>query len=114
MAESKEEGKSLLMKLKEEIEKADLKLNNQKTRIMASDPITSWQIDEEKMETVIELFSLGSKVTAHGNCSQEIKRCFPLQRKAMTNLDSIVTSRDITLLTKIHIVKAMVFSHVWM
>ena len=114
MAESKEEGKSLLMKLKEEIEKADLKLNNQKTRIMASDPITSWQIDEETMETVTDFIFWGSNINADDDCSHEIKRHLLLGRKVMTNLDSIVTSRDITLLTKIHIVKAMVFSHVWM
>ena len=105
MAESKE-LKSLLMKVKEENEKADLKLNIQKTKIMASGPITSWQID---METVRNLSFLGSQMTADGDCSHEIKRCLLLGRKAMTNLYSILKSRDITLPTKVHLVKAMVF-----
>ena len=106
MAESKEELKSLLMKVKEENEKADLKLNIQKTKIMASGPITSWQID---METVRNFSFLGSQMTADGDCSHEIKRCLLLGRKAMTNLYSILKSRDITLPTKVHLVKAMVF-----
>ena len=97
--------KSLLLKVKEEREKADLKLNIQKTKIMASGPITSWQIDREKMETVTDFIFLCPKITLDGDCSHEIKR----QRKAMTKLDSILKSRDITLLTKVHIVKAMVF-----
>ena len=109
MAESKEELKSLLMKVKEESEKVDLKLNIQKTKIMASGPITSWQIDGETMETVRDFIFLGSKITADGDCSHEIKRHLLLGRKAMTNLDSILKSRDITLLTKVHPVKAMVF-----
>ena len=109
MAESEEEKKNLLMKVKEESEKAALKLNIQKTKIMASGPITSWQIDRETMETVTDFIFLGSKITADGDCSQEIKRCLLLGRKAMTNLDSILKSRNITLLTKVHIVKAMVF-----
>ena len=101
--------KSLLMKVKEESEKVGLKLNTQKTKIMASGPITSWQIDGETMETVTNFIFLGSKITADGDCSHEIKRHMLLGRKAMTNLDSILKSRDITLLTKVHIVKAMVF-----
>ena len=109
MAESKEELKSLLMKVKEESEKAGLKLNIQKTKIMASSPITSWQIDGETMETVLDFILGGSKITADGDCSHEIKRCLLLGRKAMTNLDSILKSRDITLLTKVRLVKAMVF-----
>ena len=109
MAESEEELKSLLMKVKEESEKAGLKLNIQKTKIMASGPITSWQIDGEKMETVTNFIFLGSKITADGDCSQEIKRCLLLRKKAMTNLDSVLKSRDTTLLTKVSIVKAMVF-----
>ena len=109
MAESKEELKSFLMKVKKEREKADLKLNIQKTKIMASGPITSWQINEETLETVTDLIFLGSKTTADGDCRHEIKRHFLLERKAMTNLDSILKSRDITLSTKIHLVKAMVF-----
>ena len=109
MAESEEELKSLLMKVKEESEKVGLKFNIQKTKIMASGPITSWQIDGETMETVTDLLSLDSKITADGDCSHEIKRCFLLGRKVMTNLDSIVKSRDITLPTKVHLVKAMVF-----
>ena len=109
MAES-EELKSLLMKVKEESEKVGLKLNIQKTKIMASSPITSWQIEEETMETLRDFISLGSKITANGDCSHEIKRCLLLGRKAMTNLNSILKSRDITSLTKVHLVKAMVFS----
>ena len=108
MAESEEELKSLLMKVKES-EKAGLKLNIQKTKVMASGPITSWQIDGETMETETDFISLGFKITAYGNCIREIKRCLFLGRKAMTNLDSILKSRDITLLTKFCIVKAMVF-----
>ena len=109
MAESKEELKSLLMKMKEESEKAGLKLNTQNTKIMASSPITSWQIDGETMETVTDFIFLGSKITADGDCSQEIKRNLLLGRKAMTNLGSILKSRDITLPTKVHIVKALFF-----
>ena len=109
MAESEEELKSLLMKVKEESEKAGLKLNIQKTKIMASRPITSWQIDGETVKTVTDFIFLGSKITADGDCSHEIKRCLLLGRKAMTNLDSILKSRDITLPTKIHLVKAMLF-----
>ena len=109
MAESKEEQKSLLMKVKEESEKASLKLNIQKTKIMASVPITSWQIDGETMETVRDFIFLGSKITANGDCNHEIRRHLFLGRKAMTNLDSILKSRDITLPTKVHLVKAMVF-----
>ena len=108
MAESEEELKSLLMK--EESEIVGLKLNILKTKIMASGPITSWQIDGETMETVTEFIFLGSKITADGDCSHEIKRCLLLGRKAMTNLDSILKSRDITLLTKVWIVKSVVFS----
>ena len=109
MAESKEELKSLLMRVKEESEKAGLKLNVQKTKIMASGPITSWQIDGEKVETVTDFIFLGSEITVKGDCSHEIKRCLLLGRKAITNLDGVLKSRDITLLTKVHIVKAMVF-----
>ena len=109
MAESEEELKSLLMKVKEEIEKVGLKLNIQKTKIMASDPISSWQIDGETVETVSDFIFLGSKITADGDCSPEIKRCLLLGRKVMTNLDSIFKSRDITLPTQVHLVKAMVF-----
>ena len=109
MAESEEELKSLLMKVKEESEKVGLKFNIQKMKIMASGPITSWQIDGEKMEKVTNFISLGSKITADGECSHEIKRCLLLGGKVMTNLDSILKSRDITLPTKIHLVKAMVF-----
>ena len=109
MAESKEELKSLLMKVKEESEKVGLKLNIQKTKIMASGPIISWQIDGETMETVTNYLFLGSKITAGGDCSHEIQRCLLLGRKAMTNLDSILRNRDITLPTKVHLVKAMVF-----
>ena len=108
MAES-EEVKSLLMKVKEESEKVGLKLNIQKTKIMASGPTTSWIIDGETVETVSDLIFLGSKITADGDCSHEIKRCLLLGRKVMTNLDSILKSRDITLPTKVHLVKAMVF-----
>ena len=107
MAESEEELKRLLMKVKEESEKVDLKLNIQKTKIMAFSPITSWQIDGETMETGI--FFLGSKITEDGDCRHEIKRCLLLGRKAMTNLDSILKSRDITLPTKVCLVKAMIF-----
>ena len=109
MAESEEELKSLLMKVKEESKKAGLKLNIQKTKIMASGPITSWQIDGETMETVTDFIFLGSKITADGDCNHEIKRHLLLIRKVMTNLDSILKSRDITLPTKVHLVKAMVF-----
>ena len=106
--ESEEELKSLLMKVKEESEKVGLKLNIQKTKIMASGPIASWQIDGETMETVTDIIFLGSKITADGDCSHEIKRCLLFGRKVMTNLGSILKSKDITLLTKVHIVKAMV------
>ena len=109
MAESKEELKSLLMKVKEESEKADLKLNIQKTKIMASGPTTSWQISGETMETVKEFIFLDSKITADGDCSHEIKRCLLLERKAMTNLDSILKNRDITLPTNVRLIKSMVF-----
>ena len=109
MAESEEELKSILMKVKEGSEKVGLKLNIQKMKIMASSPITSWQIDEKTMETVTDFIFLGSKITADGYCSHEIKRCLLLGRKAMTNLDSILKSRDITLLTKVPLIKAMVF-----
>ena len=109
MAESEEELKSLLMKVKEESEKAGLKVNIQKAKIMASSPITSWQIDGETMEAVTDFVFLGSKITADGDCSHEIKRCLLLGRKATTNLDRILKSKDITLLTKVHIVKAMIF-----
>ena len=109
MAESKEELKSLLIKVKEETEKIGLKLNFQKTKIMASSPITSWQIDRETVETVADFVFLGSKITADGDCSHEIKRCLLLGRKVMTNLDRILKSRDITWPTKVHLVKAMVF-----
>ena len=108
MAESKE-LKSLLMKVKEESEKVSLKLNIQKTKIMASGPITSWQIDGEIVETVADFIFLGSKITADGDCSHEIKRHLLLGRKVMTNLDSIFKNRDITLPTKVHLVKVMVF-----
>ena len=109
MAETKEELKSLLMKVKEESIKAGLKLNIQKTKIMASGPITSWQIDGEAMETVRDFICLGSKITVDGECSHEIKRRLLLGRKVMTNLNSIFKSRDITLPTKVHLVKGMVF-----
>ena len=116
MAESEEELKSLLMKAKEESEKVGLKLSIQKAKIMASGPITSWQIDGETVEMVRDFIFLGSKITADGDCSHEMKRYLLLGRKAMTNLDSILKSRDVTLPTKIHLVKAMVYSisHVWM
>ena len=109
MAESKEKLKSLLMKVKEGSEKAGLKFNIQKTKIMASSPITSWEINAEMMETVTDFIFLGSKISADGDCSHEIKRCLLLGRKAMTNLDSILKSGDIALPTKIHLVKALVF-----
>ena len=109
MAESEEEVKSLLMKVKEESEKVSLKLNIQKTKMMASSPITSWEIDGETVETVADFTFLGSKITADCDCSHEIKRCLLLGRKVMTNLDSILKSRDIPLSTKVQIVKAMVF-----
>ena len=108
-AESEEELKSLLMKVKEESEKVGLKLNIQKTKIKASSPITSWQIDGETMETVTDFVFRGSKITADGDCSHEIRRSLLLGRKAMTNLDSILKRRDTTLPTKVHLVKAMVF-----
>ena len=116
MAESEEVLKSLLMKVKEESGKVGLKLNIQKTKIMASDPITSGQIDGETVETVADFIFLSSKITTDGDCRHEIKRLLLLGRKVMTNLDSILKSRDITLPTKVHLVKAMVFSssHVWM
>ena len=114
MAESEKELKSLLMRLKEESEKT--RLNIPKTKIMASSPITSWQVEGEKVETVTDFLFSGSKITVDSDCSHEIKRCLLLGRKAMTNLDNVLKSRDITLLTKVHLVKAMVFSssHVWM
>ena len=108
-AESEEELKSLLMKVKEESEKVGLKLNIQKTKIMASGPITSWQIDGETVETMADFIFMGSKITADGDCSHEIKRCLLLVRKIMTSLDSILKSRDVTLLTKVCLVKAIVF-----
>ena len=108
--QAQEELKSLLMKVKEESEKVGLKLNIQKTKIMASGPITSWQIDAETVETVSDFIFWGSKITADGDCSHEIKRCLFLGRKVMTNLDSILKSRDITLPTKVHLVKVMVFA----
>ena len=110
MAESEEELKSLLMKVKEESEKVGLKLNIQKTKIMASGLITSWEIDGETVETVADFIIWGSKITAHGDCSHEIKRCLLLRKKAMTNLDNILKRRDITLPTKVRLVKAMVLS----
>ena len=109
MAESEEELKSLLMKMKEESEKAGLKLNIQKTRIMASGPIPSWKIEGEKVETVTDFIFLGSKITVDGDCSHEIKRCLLLGRKAMTNLDIILRNGDIILLKNVHLVKTMVF-----
>ena len=109
MAESEEELKSLLMKVKEESEKVGLKLNIQKTKMMASSPITSWEIDGETVETVADFTFLGPKITADGDCSHEVKRHFLLERKAMTNLDNILKSRDITLSTKVCQVKGMVF-----
>ena len=110
MEESEGELNSLFMKVKEERDKSSLKLNIQKTKLMASGPITSWQIDGGTMETVTDFIFLGSKITADGDYSHEIQRCLPLGRKATTNLDSVLKSRDITLLTKVHIVKAVVFS----
>ena len=109
MAESEEELKSLLMKVKEESDNVGLKLNIQKTKIMASGPITSWEIDGEIVETVLDFIFGGSKITADGDCSHKIKRHLLLGRKVMTNLDSILKNRDISLLTKVHLVKAMVF-----
>ena len=109
MAESEKELKGLLMKVKEESEKVDIKLNIQKTKIMASGPITSWEIDGETVETVADFIFLGSKITADGDCSHKIKRHLLLGRKVITNLDSILKSRDITLSTKVCLVKAMVF-----
>ena len=109
MAESKEEQKSLLMKVKEESEKAVLKLSIQKTKIMASSPITSWQIDEETMKTVTDFIFLGSKISPDGDCSHEIRNCLLLGRKAMTSLDSVLKRKDITLPRKVREVKAMVF-----
>ena len=116
MAESTEELKSLLMKVKEDSEKAGLKLNILKMKILVSSPITSWQVDGETTETVTDFIVLGFKITADGDCSHEIKRCLLLGRKAITNLDRISKSRDITLLTKVHLVKSIVFSRslVWM
>ena len=109
MAEREEELKSFLMKVNEETEKVGLKLNIQKTKIMASGPITSWEVDGEIVETVTDFILGGSKITADGDCSHEIKRCLLLGRKVMTNLDSILKSRDVTLPTKVHLVKTMVF-----
>ena len=109
MAESEEKLKSLLMRVKEQSEKADMKLNIQKTKIIASGPIISWEIDGETMGTVTDFIFLGSKITADGDCCHEIKRHLLLGKKAMTNLDSILKSRDITLLAKVHLVKAIVF-----
>ena len=109
MAESEEELKNLLMKVKEESEKSGLKLNIQKTKIVASSYISSWQINGDAMETVTDFLFLGSRITADGDCSHEMKRCLLLGRKVMTNLDSIFKSRDITLPTKVHLVNAMVF-----
>ena len=109
MAESEEELKSILMKEKQECEKVGLELNLQKTKIMASSPITSWEIDGETVETGTDFILRGSKITADGDCSHEIKRCLLLERKVMTNLDNILKSRDITLLSKVRLVKAMVF-----
>ena len=114
MTQSEEELKSLLMEVKEESENVGLKLHIQKTKIMASSPITSWQIDRETMETVTNFIFLGSKITADSDCSHEIKRRLLLGRKAMTNLDSILKSRDITLPTKVCLVKLFSSSHVWM
>ena len=109
MAESEEELKSLLMKVREESEKVGLKLNTQKTKIMVSGPITSWQVDRETVETVADFILGGSKITTDDDCSHEIKRCLLLGRKVMTNLDSILKSRDVALPTNVHLVKAMVF-----
>ena len=116
MAASEEQLKSFLMKVKEETEKAGLKLNIKKMKIMASVPITSWQIDAETIETLTNFIFLGSKIIADGDCSYEIKRRLLLGRKAMTSIDRIIKSRDITLPTKVYLVKAMIFSssHVWM
>ena len=116
MVQSEEELKTLLMKVKEERENVALKLNIQKTKIMASSPITSWQIDGETMETVTDFILGGSKITANGGCSHEIKRCLLLERKVMTNLDNILKNRDITLPTKVCLVRAIFFSssHEWM
>ena len=114
MAESEEELKSLLMKVKAKSERVGLKLNIQKMKIMASGPITSWEIDEETVETVSDFILGSSKITAYGDCSHEIKRHSFLGRKVMTNLDSILKSTDITLSTKVHLVKAFSGSHVWM
>ena len=109
MAENKEELKNLMMKVKEESEKADLRLNIKKTKVMVSGPITSWQIEGDKVETVTDFIFLGYKITADSNCSHEIKRCLFLGRKAMANLDSVLKNKDITLPTKDHIVKTTVF-----
>ena len=109
MAENEEELKSLLMRVKEESEKAGLKLNIQKTKVMASCPVTSWQTEGAKVESATDFTFLGSKITADSDCSQEIKRCLLLERKALTNLDRVLKSRDITLSTKVHTVKAIVF-----
>ena len=109
MTESEGELNSLLMKVKEESENVGLKVNIQKTKIMATGPITSWQIDRETMETVTDFIFFDSKISADGDCSHEIKRCFPFGTKAMTNLDNVLKSRDIPLPTKVHLVKAMVF-----
>ena len=109
MAESEEELKSLLMNMREESKKVGLKLNIQKTKIMASGPITSWQIDWKTMETVMDFIFLGSKITVDGDCSHEIKRCLLFGRKVMNNLDSILKNGDITLTTNVHLIKAMVF-----
>jgi len=109
MAESEEELKNLLMKVKEESKKVGLKLNIQKTKIMASGPVTSWEIDGKTVETVADFIFLGSRITADGDCSHKIRRCLLLGRKVMTNLDSMFKTRDITLPTKVHLVKAMVF-----
>ena len=109
MAESKEELKNLLMMVKEENEKFGLKLNIQKTKVMASSPFTSWQTEGEKLKTVTDFIFLGSKITEDGDCSHKINRCFILGRKAMTNIESILKSRDITLPAKVHLVKVMVF-----
>ena len=109
MAENEEELKNLLMKVKEESEKADLRLNSKKTKVMVSGPITSWQIEGNKVETVTNFIFLCSTITADSNCSHEIKRCLVLGRKAMANVDSVLKSKDITLPTKVHIVRAIVF-----
>ena len=114
LAESEEELKTLLMRVKEESEKAGLKFNIQKIKIIASSPITSWQINGKTMETVTDFIFLGSKLTVGSNCSQDIKRHLLLEKKAMTKLDSTLKIRDLILLTKVHLVKAMIFSVVWM